>query len=102
MSWLSRTDHKHIGVMYMLSALLFSMAGGMEAMAMRAHLAQPNLKLLTPQIYNQIFTMHGTTMIFLVVVPVLIGFGIYMVPLMIGARDVAVPWLSALRFRLQA
>jgi cytochrome c oxidase subunit I len=101
MSWISRTDHKHIGVMYMLSALLFTFAGGMEAMALRAQLAQPNLKLLTPQLYNQIFTMHGTTMIFLVVVPVLIGFGIYLVPLMIGANDLAFPWLSALGFWLQ-
>jgi cytochrome c oxidase subunit I len=101
MSWVSRTDHKHIGGMYMLSALLFAMAGGVEAMAMRAQLAQPNLKLLTPQLYNQIFTMHGTTMIFLVVVPVLIGFGIYLVPLMIGANNLAFPRLTALGFWLQ-
>jgi cytochrome c oxidase subunit I len=101
MSWLSRTDHKHIGVLYMLSGLLFFFAGGMEAMVMRAQLVQPNLKLVTPQLYNQIFTMHGTTMIFLVVVPVLIGFGIYMTPLMIGGSELAFPALSALGFWLQ-
>ena len=99
--WIARTDHKHIGVMFMLSALLFFLAGGMEAMAMRAQLALPNLKLLTPQLYNQIFTMHGTTMIFLVAMPVLIGFGMYMVPLMIGANDLAFPRLAGLSFWLQ-
>ncbi len=99
--WISRTDHKHIGVMYILSALLFSVAGGMEAMTMRAQLALPNLKLLTPQLYNQVFTMHGTTMIFLVLMPVLTGFGLYMAPLMIGAADLAFPRLAALGFGLQ-
>jgi cytochrome c oxidase subunit I len=100
-AWISRTDHKHIGLLYMFSALLFFCAGGMEAMAMRAQLALPNLKVLTPQLYDQIFTMHGTTMIFLVVVPVLTGFGIYMTPLMIGASDLAFPWLAATGFWLQ-
>src|ERR1700683_1469833 len=101
MSWISRTDHKHIGVMYILSALLFSMVGGMEAMALRAQLALPNLKLLTPQLYNQVFTMHGTTMIFLVVMPVLTGFGLSMAPLMFAARDRAFPRLAAFSFWLQ-
>jgi cytochrome c oxidase subunit I len=100
-AWISRTDHKHIGLMYMLSALLFFLIGGMEAMTLRAQLALPNLKLLTPQLYNQVFTMHGTTMIFLVVVPVLTGFGLYMAPLMIGASDLAFPRLAALSFWLQ-
>ena len=68
---------------------------------MRAQLSLPNLKLLTPELYNQIFTMHGTTMIFLVVMPVLTGFGIYLVPLMIGARDMAFPRLNAVAFWLQ-
>ena len=87
--------------MYMLSALLFFLIGGMEAMTLRAQLALPNLKLLTPELYNQVFTMHGTTMIFLVLVPVLTGFGIYMVPLMIGARDLSFPRLAAVSFWLQ-
>jgi len=101
MNWICRIDHKRIGVLYLLSSLIFFLAGGMEAMALRAQLALPNLKLLTPQTYNQIFTMHGTTMIFLVMMPVLTGFGVYMVPLMIGASEMAFPRLSALSFWLQ-
>jgi heme/copper-type cytochrome/quinol oxidase subunit 1 len=81
-----RTDHKSIGILYLLSALIFFLIGGAEAMVMRAQLSLPNLKLLTPDTYNQVFTMHGTTMIFLVVMPVLMGFGVYLVPLMIGSR----------------
>ncbi len=101
MNWLAGIGHKRTGVLYMLSALLFFLAGGMEAMVMRAQLALPNLKLVTPQLYNQVFTMHGTTMIFLVVMPVLTGFGIYLTPLMIGARDTAFPRLTAFAFWLQ-
>lgn len=101
LAWISRTDHKHIGVMYMLSALLFFLIGGMEAMTLRAQLVLPNLKLLTPELYDQVFTMHGTTMIFLVLIPVLTGFGIYMAPLMIGSSDLAFPRLAALSFWLQ-
>ncbi len=101
MNWICRIDHKRIGVLYLLSSLIFFLAGGMEAMALRAQLALPNLKLLTPQAYNQIFTMHGTTMIFLVMMPVLTGFGVYMVPLMIGASEMAFPRLNALSFWLQ-
>ena len=85
----------------MLSALVFFLAGGMEAMVMRAQLAAPNLKLITPETYNQVFTMHGTTMIFLVAMPVLTGFGVYLVPLMIGANETALPRLGALSFWLQ-
>ncbi len=96
------THHKRIGVYYMLSALLFFLLGGAEAMVMRAQLSLPNLKLLTPDTYNQIFTMHGTTMIFLVVMPVLTGLGVYLIPLMIGAGDTAFPRLCALAFWLQA
>lgn len=98
---MSRTDHKSIGILYMLSALIFFLIGGAEAMVMRAQLSLPNLKLLTPDTYNQIFTMHGTTMIFLVVMPVLTGFSVYLVPLMIGASDMAFPRLSATGFWLQ-
>jgi cytochrome c oxidase subunit I len=99
--WLCAIDHKRIGILYMLSALLFSLAGGMEAMVMRAQLAAPNLKLIAPETYDQVFTMHGTTMIFLVAMPVLTGFGIYLTPLMIGANEMALPRLGALSFWLQ-
>lgn len=100
-AWLTATDHKRVGILYILSALLFFLAGGMEAMVMRAQLAAPRLKLITPEIYNQMFTMHGTTMIFLVAMPVLTGFGIYLVPLMIGANETALPRLGAISFWLQ-
>ena len=100
-AWLCAIDHKRVGILYMLSALLFMLAGGMEAMVMRAQLAAPNLKLITPEIYNQMFTMHGTTMIFLVSMPVLTGFAVYLVPLMIGANEMALPRLGALSFWLQ-
>src|SRR5581483_1270057 len=99
--WLFATHHKRIGLLYMLSALVFFLAGGMEAMVMRAQLAAPGLKLITPEVYNQMFTMHGTTMIFLVAMPVLTGFGVYLVPLMIGANETALPRLGALSFWLQ-
>ena len=98
---IGRTDHKSVGALYMISALVFALAGGAEAMVMRAQLSLPNLKLVTPQLYNQIFTMHGTTMIFLFVMPVLMGFGVYLVPLMIGAKDMAFPRLNATAFWLQ-
>ncbi len=101
MNWIAAIGHKRTGVLYMLSALLFFLAGGMEAMVMRAQLALPNLKLVTPRTYNQIFTMHGTTMIFLVIMPVLTGFGVYLTPLMIGASDMAFPRLNAFSFWLQ-
>jgi cytochrome c oxidase subunit 1/cytochrome c oxidase subunit I+III len=99
--WLCAIDHKRVGILYMLSALLFFLAGGMEAMVMRAQLAAPNLKLIAPEVYNRMFTMHGTTMIFLVAMPVLTGFGVYLTPLMIGANDMALPRLGALSFWLQ-
>ena len=99
-AWLSTVDHKRIAILYMLTALFFFVVGGLEAMAMRAQLSAPNLKFLAPEAYNQIFTMHGTTMIFLVVMPVLVGFGVYLVPLMIGASDMAFPRLNALGYWL--
>jgi cytochrome c oxidase subunit 1 len=96
LSWLGSVDHKQIGILYLLVTLFFFCVGGLEALAIRLQLAQPGEKLLTPDQYNQIFTMHGTTMIFLVVMPLLIGIGNYFVPLMIGARDMAFPRLNAL------
>jgi cytochrome c oxidase subunit I len=96
LSWLASTDHKKIGVMYLLTTLVFFLVGGVEALLIRIQLAQPENTFLSPEFYNQIFTMHGTTMIFLVVMPMLIGFGNYLVPLMIGARDMAFPRLNAM------
>ncbi|MEO8355155.1 MAG: cytochrome c oxidase subunit I [Chloroflexota bacterium] len=97
-SWLLTVDHKRIGILYLLSASLFFLVGGLEALLIRIQLARPENTFLSPDTYNQVFTMHGTTMIFLVVMPLAAGFGNYMVPLMIGARDMAFPKLNALSF----
>ena len=102
LSWVASVDHKQIGILYLWSATIFFVVGGILALLMRIQLALPDNRFLSPQSYNQVFTMHGTTMIFLVVVPGLLGFANYMVPLMIGARDVAFPRLNALGFWVQA
>src|SRR5205807_2063428 len=102
LDWVMTTDHKRIGIMYLVLTFIFFMLGGVEALLMRLQLSQANNTLLTPQTYNQLFTMHGTTMIFLFVVPIMAGFGNYFVPLMIGARDMAFPKLNALSFWLLA
>jgi cytochrome c oxidase subunit I len=96
LSWLATVDHKRIGIMYLIVTLIFFVVGGLEALLIRLQLARPGEQLLSPDAYNQVFTMHGTTMIFLVVMPMLIGIGNYFVPLMIGARDMAFPRLNAL------
>ncbi len=101
LSWVSSVDHKQLGIMYLLGAFVFFLVGGVLALLMRIQLAVPNNHFLSPVMYNQIFTMHGTTMIFLVVVPLLVGMATYMVPLMIGARDMAFPRLNALSFWVQ-
>ena len=95
-SWLVTVDHKRIGILYIGTSLFFFVAGGILAVLMRAQLATPNETLLTKNAYNEVLTIHGTTMNFLVVVPILAGFGNYLLPLMIGARDVAFPRLNAL------
>jgi len=100
LSWLTTTDHKRIGVLYLVTAMVFMMFGGVEALLMRTQLAEPGNTLLTPQIYNQILTMHGTTMVFLAVMPLWAGFANFLVPLMIGARDMAFPRLNALSYWL--
>ena len=99
-SWLTTVDHKRIGILYICTALGFFAAGGVLALLMRAQLATPNEHFLTENAYNEVVTMHGTTMIFLVIVPILAGFGNYLVPLMIGARDMAFPRLNALSYWL--
>ncbi len=100
LSWLTTTDHKKIGILYLFATFLFFILGGIEALIMRLQLAQPDSTLVAPETYNGLVTIHGTTMIFLFVVPVLAGFGNYLVPLMIGARDMAFPRLNALSFWL--
>src|SRR3569623_449032 len=84
LQWISSVDHKMIGFMYLLLALLFFLIGGVEALLMRIQLAEPANHFLSPEAYDQIFTMHGTTMIFLVAMPAVFGFAVYFTPLMIG------------------
>jgi len=96
LAWLTTTDHKKIGIMYFFVTFIFFIIGGVEALIMRVQLAQPNGTVVDPDTYNGLVTMHGTTMIFLFIVPVMAGFGNYMLPLMIGARDMAFPRLNAL------
>ena len=98
LAWLLTIDHKKIGIFYISTAFFFFLVGGIEAMLIRLQLVAPNGKILNPDLYNQIFTMHGTTMIFLAVMPFAIGMGNYLVPLMLGAHDVAFPRLNALSF----
>jgi cytochrome c oxidase subunit I len=99
-AWVATVDHKRIGILYLCTAFFFFCVGGLEALLIRLQLARPNGTLLSPDAYNQLFTMHGTTMIFLVVMPTLVGFGNYFVPLMIGARDMAFPRLNAMSYWL--
>jgi cytochrome c oxidase subunit 1 len=99
-SWLTTTDHKRIGILYIVTSLFFFFAGGVMALLMRSQLAQAKETFLSGDRYNELLTIHGTTMIFLVVVPILAGFGNFLVPLMIGARDMAFPRLNALTYWL--
>ena len=99
-SWLTTVDHKKIGIMYVVTAFVFFLLGGLEALAIRAQLAAPNQEVIDAETYNQFFTMHGVTMIFLVVMPIGVGLMNYLVPLMIGARDVAFPRLNAFSYWL--
>jgi len=99
-SWITTVDHKRIGILYLVTCLVFLGAGGILALLLRVQLAQPNEHFLTRDSYSEVFTLHGTVMVFLVVVPILAGFGNFLVPLMIGARDVAFPRLNALSYWL--
>src|SRR5258707_2599518 len=99
-SWLVTVDHKRLGLMYIMFALVFFVVAGLEASLIRIQLATPNNHFLSPQVFNQLFTMHGTTMVFLVGMPMIFGFANYLVPLMIGARDLAFPRLNAFGFWL--
>jgi cytochrome c oxidase subunit I len=96
--WVTTVDHKRLGVMYVAVGLLFLVIAGLEATMMRLQLAWPGLQIVPPETFNRLFTMHGTTMVFLVGIPIVFGFGNYLVPLMIGARDLAFPRLNAFGF----
>jgi cytochrome c oxidase subunit 1 len=98
MSWVATVDHKRIGILYIVTTLAFFVAGGILALLIRTQLATPNEDFITRENYNELFTLHGVTMVFLVVVPILAGLGNFLVPLMIGARDVAFPRLNAFSY----
>jgi cytochrome c oxidase subunit I+III len=101
LGWLTTVDHKRIGLLYFWTTLVFFLAGGVEAMLMRTQLAQPEEKVVDPGTYDQLMTMHGITMIFFFIIPMTTGaFGNYLVPLMIGARDMAFPRVNALSYWL--
>jgi cytochrome c oxidase subunit I len=98
--WVTTTDHKKIGILYFFTTAFFFLVGGVEALLMRIQLGTPDNTFLDPNTYNALFTLHGTTMIFMVVVPVAAAFGNFLVPLMIGARDMAFPRLNMLSWWL--
>src|SRR4029453_10845619 len=96
--WVVTVDHKRLGIMYIGFGLVFLVVAGLEASVMRLQLAWPELHLVSPETFNRLFTMHGTSMVFLVGIPIVFGFGNSLVPLMIGARDLAFPRLNAFGF----
>src|SRR5687767_12260554 len=96
--WITTVDHKKIGIMYILTAVVFFTVGGIDALLMRIQLGTPENTLLSPQLYNELFTMHGTTMIFLALMPFNVGLANYLIPLMLGANDMAFPRLNALSY----
>jgi len=100
--WVTTVDHKKLGLLYLIYALIFLVVGGAEAIAIRIQLATPNSHFLAPDTYNRLFTMHGTTMVFLMGMPFLFGLANYIVPLQIGARDMAFPRLNAFSFWITA
>jgi cytochrome c oxidase subunit 1 len=100
--WVTTVDHKKIGIMYIVYALIFLLVAGVMAIMIRIQLAVPNNHFVSPQAFNRLFTMHGTTMVFFVGMPILFGFGNYLVPLMIGARDMAFPRMNAFTWWMTA
>jgi cytochrome c oxidase subunit 1 len=96
--WVTTVDHKKIGILYVIMAVVFLVIGGIEALLVRWQLMWPRYDFIGPDSFNQMFTMHGTTMVFFMGIPILVGMGNYLVPLMIGARDMAFPRLNALGF----
>src|SRR6185295_17049447 len=97
-AWLTTVEHKRIGLLYGSTALAFFLIAGIEALLIRLQLARPEGQLLSAERYNELFTMHGTSMVFLALMPLSVAFFNYLVPLMIGARDVAFPRLNALSY----
>src|ERR687895_909461 len=97
-SWLTTTDHKRIGILYIVTSLVFFGAGGILALLIRTQLIHANTDFIVRESYNEVITMHGTTMIFLAIVPVWAGFANFLLPLMLGARDMAFPRLNALSY----
>lgn len=96
--WFATVDHKQLGIRYLVTAFIFLAMGGLEALLMRLQLARSDMALLSPEEYNQMFTLHGATIIFWYASPILSGFAVYLVPLMIGARDMAFPRLNAFTY----
>ena len=100
--WVTTVDHKRLGILYIVYALFFLLVGGIEAAIIRIQLIRPHNDFVSPQVFNRMFTMHGMTMIFFVAMPLVFGFANYLIPLMIGARDMAFPRLNAFSFWLTA
>ena len=100
--WVTTVDHKRLGILYIIYAMTFLLIAGIEAMIIRIQLIRPHNDFVSPQVFNRLFTMHGTTMIFFVIMPFLFGFANYLIPLMIGARDMAFPRLNAFSFWMTA
>jgi cytochrome c oxidase subunit I len=100
--WVVTVDHKKLGILYVVYAIFFLLVGGVEALLIRLQLAAPHNHFISPQTFNRLFTMHGTTMVFLVGMPFVFGFANYLVPLMVGARDMAFPRLNAFSFWMTA
>ena len=100
--WVTTVDHKRLGILYMTYAMVFLLIAGIEATVIRIQLIRPHNDFVSPQVFNRLFTMHGTTMIFFVVMPFLFGFANYLIPLMLGARDMAFPRLNAFSFWMTA
>src|SRR5690606_24649463 len=100
MDWLTTVDHKKIGILYLLGGGFFFLVGGIEAILIRLQLAKPELDLIPAQTFNELLTMHGTTMIFFAAMPLIFAFMNAVIPLQIGARDVAFPFVNALGFWL--
>ena len=97
-SWVTTVDHKKIGILYGVTAFVFFLIGGLEALVIRVQLARPDSSVINAEVYNQFFTMHGLTMIFLVIMPMGVAIMNFLIPLMIGARDVAFPRLNAFSY----
>src|SRR3981189_1107359 len=100
--WVATVDHKRLGILYIIYALVFLVIGGIEATVIRIQLIRPHNDFVSPQVFNRMFTMHGTTLFFFVIMTLVFGFANYLVPLMIGARDMAFPRLNAFSFWLTA